>query len=149
MRAKRVIRCFHFQTRQETRALVQAAAQGHFVRPSGDAFERSEDRITSRASIRFRFSSTRQPPVASTENRNCLLTCMCASSVCVHILFLSIDLRSPLALNKCFRDRNHGLTFAPLLTLSRLTDFHSARLTCVTLPDLESRAFQADLLSQR
>lgn len=49
--------------------------------------------------------------------------------MCVHILFLSINLRSPLATNKCFRDRNHGLTFAPFLTLSRLTAFHSARLT--------------------
>ena len=140
MRAKRVIRCFHFQTRQETRALVQAA-QGHFVRPSGDAF--NEAKIESRV---VHPSVSVSPPHASPlrqRRSNYLLTCMC-----VHVL-ISIELDT--------RDRNtlatydHALAISPLLLTytSRLTEFHSARLTCVTLPNSESRAFQPDLSSRR
>jgi len=63
--------------------LIQGQVRS-FVRPSGDASnQRSEDRITSRAPIRFRFSSPHASPLRQREetNSNYLLTCMCVHKV--------------------------------------------------------------------
>lgn len=43
--------------------------------------------------------------------------------------------------------RHHNLTFEPCASIaSHSLNFNSARLTCVTLPNLESKAFQGRLV---
>ena len=110
----------------------------------------AEDRITSRASIRFRFrfSSTRQLARCVNGESNCATICLLACAWFFYLVFVETSVIVDHSLwTKCVCNRS--LTFAPYIHSRVSQTFHSARLTCVTLPDLESIAFQAGLLSQR
>jgi hypothetical protein len=120
-----------------------------FVRPSGDAFRTK--RRSNHESCIHPFPFLLHTPAARCVNGEVQLFAYLHVAI-LHVRAYLVSLDRP-AISACYEQKllrsqlqSHDCTWH---TLSRLTDFHSARLTCVTLPDLESKAFQAGLLSQR
>lgn len=110
---------------------------------------RSEDRITSRASVSPPHASK---PVASTEvwksqpGTICLLACACISCSREWKTKHLSD-RCALTMIACCISAIIISRFGPCASIaSHSLDFHSARLTCVTLPVLEGKAFHSKLV---
>jgi hypothetical protein len=143
-------------SRQDMRPVLLIQGQVRsFTCPSGDAFnQRSEDRITSRAPIRFRFSSL-HTPARCVNGREDQLQLFAYLHVCVHILFSSKKQNTPV-IDVYLPLRDSDLTFdTSLHTLTTHQDRVSQTFSICT-PDMchfarlgKAKRFRQTCLSQR